>query len=82
METVGAYEAKTHLPKLLDRVQRGESITITRHGRPVAMLVPSTAVHGPEMREIVHQFRQYCADQGRTLGEVSVGQLIREGRKY
>ena len=40
MDEVGAFEAKTHLPKLLDRVERGESITITRHGRPVALLVP------------------------------------------
>lgn len=40
MEKVGAYEAKTHLPKLLDRVVQGESLTITRHGKPVARLVP------------------------------------------
>ena len=40
MEEIGAFEAKTHLPKLLDRVARGESLTITRHGRPVARLVP------------------------------------------
>lgn len=40
METVGAYEAKTHLARLLDRVARGESLTITRRGRPVARLVP------------------------------------------
>ena len=42
METIGAYEAKTHLSKLLDRVARGESLTITRHGKPVARLVPVT----------------------------------------
>ena len=40
MDTVGAYEARTHLPRLLDRVARGESVTITRYGRPVARLVP------------------------------------------
>jgi len=34
METIGAYEAKTHLPKLLERVSKGERITITRHGVP------------------------------------------------
>lgn len=38
--TVGAYEAKTHLAELLDRVQRGEEIVITRHGKPIARLVP------------------------------------------
>ena len=40
MDTVGAYEAKTHLAILLDRVARGEKLTITRRGHPVARLVP------------------------------------------
>ena len=40
MERIGASKAKTHLPQLLDRVARGESLTITRHGKPVARLVP------------------------------------------
>ena len=43
MHTVGSYEAKTHLPQLLERVERGETITITRHGKPVARLVPAAA---------------------------------------
>jgi prevent-host-death family protein len=38
--TVGAFAAKTHLAELLGRVEAGGSITITRHGRPVARLVP------------------------------------------
>jgi prevent-host-death family protein len=41
--TVGAYEAKTHLSALLDRVAKGESVMITRNGRPVARLVPAEA---------------------------------------
>ena len=40
MKTVGAYEAKTHLSELLNRVARGEHLTITKHGKPVARLVP------------------------------------------
>ena len=40
MEMIGASEAKTHLPQLLDRVARGERLTITRHGKPVAQLIP------------------------------------------
>lgn len=38
--TVGAFEAKTHLSELLQRVEAGEQVTITKHGRPVARLVP------------------------------------------
>ena len=61
MDTVGAYEAKTHLPRLLDRVAQGESLTITRHGRPVARLVPVAS--GREqareaMAQIVRRRRQ------------------------
>ncbi len=39
---VGAFEAKNKLGSLLDRVERGEEIVITRHGKPVARLVPDT----------------------------------------
>ena len=38
--TVGAFEAKTHLSELLQRVEHGEHITITKHGRGVARLIP------------------------------------------
>ncbi len=40
MDSIGAFEAKTHFSSLLERVEKGEEITITRHGRPVARLVP------------------------------------------
>jgi prevent-host-death family protein len=40
MEEIGAFEAKNKLAWLLDRVEKGEEIIITRHGRPVARLVP------------------------------------------
>lgn len=43
MTDIGAYDAKTHLPKLLERVEKGERFVITRHGRPVAELIPVTA---------------------------------------
>ena len=46
--TIGAYEAKTHLPRLLDEVERGKAVVITRHGRPVARLVPVGPFADPE----------------------------------
>jgi prevent-host-death family protein len=42
MREIQAANAKTHLPQLLDAVERGETIVITRHGRPVARLIPDT----------------------------------------
>ena len=53
-ESVGSYEAKTHLPRLLDRVEHGETIVITRHGKPVAKLVPAAGEKArPDVREAV-----------------------------
>jgi prevent-host-death family protein len=45
---VGAFQAKNTFGTLLDRVERGEEITITRHGKPVAKLVPNTAHSDPD----------------------------------
>lgn len=39
-KTVGAFEAKTHFSALLEEIEQGNEITITKHGRPVAKLVP------------------------------------------
>jgi prevent-host-death family protein len=78
MTTVGAYEAKTHLSTLLERVARGESITITRHGTPVAMLVPAEAKERPDVRAVVEQLLEF--GRGRTLGDMSLREMIEEGR--
>jgi prevent-host-death family protein len=43
MQEIGAFEAKNKLAALLDRVERGEEIVITRHGKAVARLVPNVA---------------------------------------
>ncbi|MBV9342272.1 MAG: type II toxin-antitoxin system prevent-host-death family antitoxin [Acidobacteria bacterium] len=48
--TVGAYEAKTHLSKLLEKVEAGEEITITKHGVPVGKLVPVEEKASAEQR--------------------------------
>ncbi|HWP29873.1 MAG TPA: type II toxin-antitoxin system prevent-host-death family antitoxin [Chloroflexota bacterium] len=77
MKRIGVYEAKTQLPRLLDEVERGETITITRHGRPVARLVPlgSRRRSVQEAIEALEAFRQ-----NHTLGGVTIKELIEEGR--
>ena len=65
MERIGAYEAKTHLPRLLDRVARGESLTITRRGKPVARLLPLTADRD-RAREAAARIRERRAHLKRT----------------
>ena len=77
--TVGAYEAKTHLPRLLEQVAAGVSITITKHGRPVARLVPPAADHRPEVAQIIASLRE--ARRGVRLEGATIRELIEEGRR-
>ena len=72
MQTIGAYEAKTHLPRLLDRVAQGESLTITRHGRPVARLVPVEN----ETRARARQAARRIGERRVRLERTSVSELI------
>jgi prevent-host-death family protein len=47
MREIQASEAKIHLPQLLDDIERGETIVITRHGRAIARLIPEDAMRRP-----------------------------------
>ena len=81
MESVGAYEAKTHLAQLLDRVASGEEIQITRNGRPVARLVPEPAEETSDIRSVIAQIREFR--KGRRLGDdLTIRELIEEGRRF
>jgi prevent-host-death family protein len=77
---VGAYEAKTHFSELLERVAAGEQITITRHGAPVARLVPFQPILSEEDRRAAVVAMRQLANRNR-LGGLSVKALIAEGRK-
>ncbi len=81
MQSAGACEAKTHLSRLLDRVARGESLTITRHGRPVARLVPVAN----ESRERARKASQRILERRARLGRASISELfdsIHEGHQF
>jgi prevent-host-death family protein len=79
MTTVGAFEAKTHLARLLERVEGGETITITRHGRPVARLVPVDRRDPERARKEVERIRELS--KGQSLGGLSWKELRDEGRR-
>src|SRR3954470_7782717 len=83
MEFVGAYEAKTHLPQLLDRVEGGETITITRHGKPIAKLVPASGeMAKPDVKKVIEEMKRFQKDHGPTLGPgLTIRELIEEGRR-
>ena len=56
MITVGAFEAKTKLSELLDRVERGEEVAITRHGKPLARMVRDERAAKPDGEELMRRF--------------------------
>jgi prevent-host-death family protein len=80
MTTVGSFEAKTHLPELLVRVAKGESILITRRGQPVAVLVPPPGEQLPDAREVIAEMK--ALRRGNKLAGVPVRELIEEGRRF
>jgi prevent-host-death family protein len=80
MRTIGAYEAKTHLPRLLDEVEKGERIMITKHGRPVAVLVPPGAAPALDPEALMERMREFR--KGNRLEGVTIRELIDEGRRY
>lgn len=79
MDCVGAYEAKTHLSKLLDRVAQGESITIERHGVPVAVLRPVEPSQSMPVGEVIEKMKLF-REQNRLEG-LSIREMIEEGRR-
>lgn len=79
MRIIGAYEAKTHLPRLLDDVANGETITITKHGVPVARLVPPEERRS-DVGEVIAELLEFQKEH--TLGDVTIRDLIDEGRRY
>ncbi len=79
MKTVGAYEAKTHLPRLLDRVSKGERITITKHGVPIAVLQPVDPEKNVDISSTIAALRKF-RKQNRLSGH-SIREMIEEGRR-
>lgn len=79
METVGAYEAKTHLSKLLERVLKGERITITKHGVPVAVLQSPDSEKTFDIKSVIAELRNLRSKH--SLGGLSIREMIEEGRR-
>ena len=79
MITVGAFEAKTHLSALLERVAGGEEVLITRHGKAIARLVPAAAAERARIDEAIARLK--AARAGVTLGGLNWKDLRDEGRR-
>ena len=80
MSTVSAYEAKTHLPRLLRAAERGETVIITRHGKPVAQLGPVQDRRQEEIAATIERMKRARAQRPRvTVEEILAARD--EGRK-
>jgi prevent-host-death family protein len=82
MREIQASEAKMHLPQILDEVERGETVLITRDGRPIARLVPEAERRQAEIDEAVESI---LALRKRLKGKITLEELlssIHEGHKY
>jgi prevent-host-death family protein len=82
MISVGSYEAKTHFSQLLNRVARGEKIVITKHGRAVAMLVPAHPENKKDIKQVIAELIAYRKRKRRTLGGLTIREMIDEGRRF
>lgn len=80
---VSVFDAKAHLSRLLKDVERGEEITITRHGRPVARLVPvdDASVRERELEDFLADVRALRAQVGEPPTSEEIVAWIREGRE-
>lgn len=82
MREIQASEAKTHLPQLLDDVERGETILITRHGRPIARLVPEADRRQAEINQAVANIRAMRRNKADKLTLDEILTSRHEGHRY
>ena len=80
MLEIGAFEAKTHLPKLLQRVEAGERFIITKHNRPVAELVPFGSQDADRIRTAIASLKAF--QESHRLRGLSVRRMIEAGRRF
>ncbi len=81
MIEIQASEAKTHLPRLLDDVERGTTIAITRHGRRIARIAPETELRREEIAAAIRDIEALRdAPGGMTIEEILAAR--HEGHRY
>ena len=77
-EEIGSYDAKTKLSEILRKVQKGQSFTITNHGKPVADIVPSHSINHERTLEAIKDILKI---QGKVVADDVLKASIEDGRK-
>jgi prevent-host-death family protein len=81
MREIESSDAKAHLPQILDEVERGETIIITQHGRPIARIVPEANNRAAETRKAMYRIAAFR----KTMPDLTVEDILsarNEGHKY
>ncbi|MFT3742128.1 MAG: type II toxin-antitoxin system prevent-host-death family antitoxin [Gammaproteobacteria bacterium] len=81
MQTIGAFEAKTNFSALLQQVESGEQIIITKHGHPVAKLIPIESQIRRPIKEVIRQLEQFGSRHNLSLGGLNWKTLRDMGRR-
>jgi prevent-host-death family protein len=85
MREVRASEAKTHLAQLLDEVERGETVVITRHGRRIARIIPEAERRQREIEEALDDIKKLGEEIRNRHGAMTIEEILslrHEGHKY
>ncbi len=81
MRSIQAAEAKAHLSSLLDEVERGETIVITRHGKPIARIVPEADSRQARIARAMAEIEEFR----KTMPRIALEDILsarHEGHKY
>jgi prevent-host-death family protein len=83
MKSIGAFDAKTHLSDLLEKVARGESFVITKRGKPVASLSPLVSARTQGPKDVIIEFRKKYAKslKKNKISRAEIIEMKNEGRR-
>ncbi len=82
IETVRVSEARVHFSRLLAEVAEGQTITIAKHGTPVAQLVPAPNARRPDVGLLIEEWRAYREEHGIRLDGLTIRELIEDGGRF
>lgn len=80
-QSIGAFEAKTHLSSILDKIEKGSQVIITKHGKPVAKLVPISNADRIQLSESIEHLKKFSEKNKLSLGNLDWKSLRDEGRR-
>jgi prevent-host-death family protein len=79
MNTISTFEAKTHLSSILAEVEKGDQFIITKHGHPIAKLIPINHVEALNAKDVIHKLKELRRHH--TLGGLDWKTLRDTGRR-